>query len=192
MLMVVPWGLLVQSWKIPLPHPRQTGIQQGTCSKPARIRTTPDPAISVILSLKLCSTLSEEKKKCDYNVQAFRSPPSMNTYFSPTFGGTWSLHSGPTSMWKLPASKIPGGGRAEKNKLTCTAKEAFTEQSIRENAFPFTELARGETPNGGASTGTLESGGSNPRKEEKRGKTHTLGSVLVKSQTMGTNSQRQH
>lgn len=108
----VPQGLLVQSWKIPLPHPRQAGIQQGTCSKPARIRTTPDPAISVILSLKLCSTLSEEKKKIVYNVQAFRSPPSTNTYFSPTFGGTWSLHSGPTSMWKLPASKIPrGGGR---------------------------------------------------------------------------------
>lgn len=49
-----------------------------------------------------------EEKKCDYNVQAFHSPPSTNTYFSPTFGCTWSLGCGPTSVWELPPSKIPG------------------------------------------------------------------------------------
>lgn len=185
MLMEVPWGLLVQSWKIPLPCPRQAGIQQGTCSKPVRKRTTPDPAISVILSLKLCSTLLEEKK----NVTTTCKPsvlPLQRTHIS-------HQHSG--ALGHCTVAQPQCGSYQEvksKNKLTCTAKEAFTEQSVRENAFPFIELARGETPNGGASTGTLERGGSNPRKEEKRGKTHTLACVLVKSQTMGTNSQRQH
>ena len=120
----------------------------------------------ILSSVKLKTVFyTFRRKQCEYNVQAFHSP-LQRTYFSPTLGCTWSLGGGPILVGELPPSKIPWG----KNKFTCAAKGAFTGQSVRENAFPFTQLSRGGTPNGGASSRALEGPGSNPRREEKRGK----------------------
>lgn len=75
----VPRGVAGASCKIPLPHPRQAGVQQGTCSKPAGTRTTPDSAFSVPSSLKQCSTLLEENNvntTCKPSILPFNEPIS--------------------------------------------------------------------------------------------------------------------
>lgn len=197
------WCNLVGSWaNIPTKQ-----LSSRDESQPLRGKNhTEFCVLTVMSSLKLCSILLKEKKKCGMAKSVNTTckvpfSPSL-TYLPATFGCTYLV----TVLQQKPsvgatAKHNPLG----KNKVTCRAEGGFTGQSVRGNAFPFTQPLQ-KTPSEWASA--LEVPGSpcesaplrlatcwplgSPREEEKRGKTHTPCFVLTASQTLGTNSQPQN